>query len=104
MRIIWSSFVFILTLVVGYIAFQWSALNFPNEMRSLIDWAQQLRPYLEAQGLPPGYLVLLAGNMLVLLGFIIITRLVFALIGTIVGPLFGVGQGRSDESAFQRWG
>jgi hypothetical protein len=104
MRVIWSSFIFVLTLIVGYIAFQWFALNYPDAMRSLIDRAQQLRPYLEAQGFPPGYLVLLAGNMLVLLGFILVTRLVFALIGTIVGPLFGIGQDRAEESAFQRWG
>lgn len=103
MRVIWSSFVFILTLVVGYVAFQAFAFHSPDAMRSLIEWAQQLRPYLEAKGFPPGYLVFLAGNMLVLLGFILVTRLVFALIGTIVGPLFGVGQGRSED-AFQRWG
>lgn len=104
MRVIWSSFIFVLALVVGYIAFQAFALQSPGSMRSLIEWSQQLGPYLQSHGVPGTSLVYLTGDKVVLLGFILVTRLVFALIGTIVGPLFGVGQGRADESAFQRWG
>ena len=42
MRVIWSSFVFTLTLVVGAILFAFTAIQFPGVMRQLIDWAQQL--------------------------------------------------------------
>jgi hypothetical protein len=104
MRVLWSSFVFVLTLIVGAIAFQAAASQFPGMIRDLIEWAQQLRPWIESQGFSNAYLLFPTGDKLVLLGFILMTRLVFALIGTIVGPLFGVGAGRADESAFQRWG
>ena len=104
MRVIWSSFVFILTLIVGAIAFQAVALQSPDTMRGLIEWEAQIRPYIEAQGFSSSYFSFMAGGKVVLLGFILATRLLFALIGTIVGPLFGIGQGQADESAFQRWG
>lgn len=109
MRILWSSFTFILTLIVGAIAFAATAIELPGIMRQLIEWAQQLPPYLESLGLSNTYLVwtdiILSGDKLVLLGFVLATRIVFALIGTVVGPVFGVGSSRSrNESAFQKWG
>ncbi len=109
MRVLWSSFKFILTLIIGAIAFAATAIEFPGIMRQLIEWAQQLPPYLEQLGLSNTYLVwtdiILSGDKLVLLGFVLVTRLIFGLIGTVVGPLFGVGSERGgDKSAFQRWG
>ena len=109
MRIIWSSFLFVLTLIVGAILFAATAIQFPGVMRQLIDWAQQLPPYLAETGLSNTYLVwtdiILSGDKLVLLGFVLFTRLLFALIGTVVGPLFGVGGSRQqDDSAFEKWG
>lgn len=109
MRVLWSSFMFIFTLIVGAIAFAATAIEFPGIMRQLIDWAQQLPPYLEGLGLSNTYLVwtdiILSGDKLVLLGYVLATRIVFALIGTVLGPLFGVGVGRSnDASTFEKWG
>jgi hypothetical protein len=109
MRLLFSSFSFVLTLVVGAIAFAATAIEFPTIMRQLIGWAQQLPPYLSQVGLSDTYLVwtdiLLSGDKLVLLGFVIVTRLVFALIGMIFGPLFGLGSAPAErDSAFSRWG
>jgi len=109
MRVMWSSFVFILTLIVGAILFAATAIEFPGIMRQLIEWAQQLPPYLEGIGLSNNYLVwtdiILSGDKLVLLGFILFTRILFALIGTVVGPMFGIGVPKSDrDAAYQQWG
>jgi formate hydrogenlyase subunit 4 len=100
---------FVFTLILGAIAFAATAIEFPGIMRQLIDWAQQLPPYLEGLGLSNNYLVwtdiILSGDKLVLLGFVLATRIVLALIGTVLGPIFGVGSKRSrDESAFEKWG
>jgi hypothetical protein len=105
----WSSFLFVLTLVVGAILFAATAIEFPGVMRQLIDWAQRLPPYLAQTGLSDSYLVwtdiVLSGDKLVLLGFVLATRLLFALIGTVVGPIFGIGGARErDDSAFEKWG
>ncbi len=108
MRVLWSSFMFIFTLIVGAIAFAATAIELPGVMRQLIEWAQQLPPYLSSLGLSNNYLVwtdiILSGDKLVLLAFVLATRLVFALIGTALGPLFGVGAKSKSESAFQKWG
>jgi hypothetical protein len=110
MRVIWSSFLFTLTLVVGAILFAFTAIEFPSVMRQLIEWAQQLPPYLTQTGLSDSYLIwtdiILSGDKLVLLAFVLFTRLLFALIGTVVGPLFGIGGAprHADESAFEKWG
>ncbi len=109
MRLIFYSFSFVLTLAVGAVAFAATAIEFPTIMRELIGAAQQLPGYLSQVGLSDRYLVwtdiLLSGDKLVLLGFVIVTRIVFALLGMIFGPLIGAGpaQTRSD-SAFNRWG
>ena len=109
MRILFTSFMFVLTLIVGAVLFAATAIEFPGLMRELISLAQQLPPYLAQLGLSNTYLVwtdiILSGDKLVLLGFILVTRLIFALIGTVFGPLFGVGGSKHhDESAFQQWG
>ena len=109
MRLLFSSFTFILTLAVGAIAFAFTAIEFPTIMRELIGAAQQLPGYLSQVGLSDNYLVwtdiLLSGDKLVLLGFVIVTRIVFALLGMIFGPLFGIGPAQwAAISAFNRWG
>ena len=109
MRILFSSFTFVLTLIVGSIAFAATAIMYPGIMRELIASAQQLPPYLSKLGLSNTYLVwtdiLLSGDKLVLLGFVLATRIVFALIGIVFGPLFGFGAGHAErDSAFHRWG
>jgi hypothetical protein len=109
MGILFSSFTFVFTLIVGAIAFAATAIEFPTIMRQLIGWAQQLPPYLSQVGLSDTYLVwtdiLLSGDKLVLLGFVLVTRIVFALIGMIFGPLFGIGPAQAgSDSAFNRWG
>jgi hypothetical protein len=109
MRLIFYSFTFILTLAVGAIAFAATAIYFPTLMRQLIGSAQQLPGYLSQVGLSDTYLVwtdiLLSGDKLVLLGFVLVTRIVFALIGMVFGPLFGIGPAQAgSDSAFSRWG
>ena len=109
MGILFSSVTFVFTLIVGALAFAATAIEFPTLMRQLIEWAQQLPPYLSQVGISDNYLVwtdiLLSGDKLVLLGFVLVTRIVFALIGMIFGPLFGLGSPPAErDSAFSRWG
>jgi hypothetical protein len=109
MRILFSSFNFVLTLIVGAIAFAATAIEFPTLMRQLIEWAQGLPPYLSQVGLSDNYLVwtdiLLSGDKLVLLGFVLVTRIVFAILGMVFGPLFGFGSAHaSNDSEFNQWG
>lgn len=110
MRILFTSFTFVLTLIVGAIAFAATAIEFPTIMRQFIEWAQYLPPYLAQLGLSDNYLVwtdiLLSGDKLVLLGFVLVTRIVFALLGIVFGPLFGMsgGNDQKSDSAFHRWG
>lgn len=108
MRILFSSFSFLATLVIGALAFAATAIEFPTIMRQLIEAAQHLPPYLANLGLPDHYLVwtdiLLSGDKLVLLGFVLVTRIIFALLGIVFGPLFGMSGDQKSESAFHRWG
>ena len=109
MRIFFLSFTFVLTLVVASLAFVATVIEFPGVMLQLTGWANQLSPFLAKLGVPNNYLVwvdiLLNGQKLVLLGYILATRFIFALIGIVFGPLFGLGAPHpSRESAFNRWG
>ena len=89
MRILFSSFSFVATLVVGAIAFAFTAIEYPAIMRDLIAYAQALPGYLSSLGVSDRYLVwidiLLSGDKLVLLGFILATRILFSMIRGIVG-------------------
>ncbi len=89
MRILFTSFTFVVTLVVGALAFAFTAIEFPAIMRDLIAYAQALPGYLSSLGVSDRYLVwvdiLLSGDKVVLLGFIIATRILFAMISAIVG-------------------
>jgi hypothetical protein len=114
MRLLFTSLSFMVTLVVGAIAFAATAIEFPGIMRDLIEQANRLPPYLSSLGISDSYMVwleiLLTGDKLVLLGFVLVTRIVFALIGEIFSP---PAERRSAEapppsgmqvSAFHRWG
>jgi hypothetical protein len=119
MRILFSSFTFLLTIVLGAIAFAFTAIEFPGIMRELIAYAQTLPAYLSSTGLSDNYMVwveiLLSGDKLVLLGFVLAARIVIAIIGSVVSPLFESNPSRtssyirqqqqqSQGSAFTGWG
>lgn len=114
MRIFFSSLGFVATVIIGAIAFAVTAIQFPAIMRQLIEVAQRLPGYLSSLGIPDNYMVwldiLLTGDKLVLLGFVMAARIVWAVIIGAVGP----GDARSSRasfapshlqiSAFDRWG
>jgi hypothetical protein len=113
MRILFSSFSFMVTIVIGAIAFAFTAIEFPTIMRDLIAYAQTLPAYLSGLGLNDRYLVwvdiLLSGDKLVLLGFILAARIVLSIIASIVAPIFESGPRATyvredDGSAFDGWG
>jgi hypothetical protein len=109
MRIFFMSFTFLLTLIVAALAFVATVIEFPGVMLQLTGWANQLSPYLAKLGVSNNYLVwvdiLLNGQKLVLLGYVLVTRIIFALLGIVFGPLFGFGGERpARDSAFHRWG
>jgi hypothetical protein len=116
MWILFRSFTFVLTLVVGAIAFAATAIEFPGIMRELISVAQLLPAYLSQLGLTDRYMVwieiLLSGDKLVLLGFVLATRILFAIVGGVIGPLFESGAPRASfvempggrSSPFHKWG
>lgn len=89
MRLVFSSFYFFFTLVVGAILFVAVTLNFPGIMNQLINIAGQLPAVLQGWGLPDTYVVwlnvLVNGGQLVLLCFVLLTRIIFGLIGAAVG-------------------
>lgn len=102
------SFTFLLTMVLGAIAFAATAIEFPTIMSQLIEGAQQLPAYLSTLGLSPSYQVwvniLLTGDKLVLLGFVFVTRIVIAIIVTALGPIFTSKKRRADTEWDENWG
>ena len=115
MRIFFSSLSFVVTVVIGAIAFAVTAIQFPGIMRQFIEIAQGLPRYLASLGISDAYMVwvdiLLSGDKLVLLGFILAARIVLAVI---IGALGLTDSGPSrvsftqsrqlQVSAFDRWG
>lgn len=101
MRLLFTSFSFIVTLIVGAIAFAATAIEFPSIMREFIAVAQLLPAYLSSFGLSDRYMVwmdiLLSGDKLVLLGFVLATRILFAILGGVFGPLF---EGNAPRASF----
>ena len=104
----------LVTIVIGAIAFAFTAIEFPTIMRDLIAYAQTLPAYLSGLGLNDRYLVwvdiLLSGDKLVLLGFVLVARIILSIIGSMVAPIFESAPTRSsfaregDGSAFDGWG
>lgn len=110
MRLLFSSFSFLATMVVGAIAFAFTAIEFPTIMRDLIAAAGTLPSHLAGLGIGDRYMVwldiLLTGDKLVLLGFILVTRIVFAVVtGIITGGEPSHVSGRQGQgSVFSGWG
>jgi hypothetical protein len=116
MRLLFSSFYFVVTLVVGAIAFAFTAIEFPGIMREMIGVAQLLPAYLSQFGLTDQYMVwieiLLSGDKLVLLGFVLAARIFLSILAGVFGPLFESGSPRASfvetphgkASPFYRWG
>ena len=113
MRLLFSSFSFFATMVIGTIAFAATAINFPAIMRDLIGYAQQLPGYLSNLGISPEYMVwidiLLTGDKLVLLGFIAAARILVAILSAIIfngasARASFAPEGHGKASAFDGWG
>lgn len=112
MRILFTSFSFLATMVIGAIAFAFTAIEFPTIMRELIGYAQMLPGYLSTLGLGDRYMVwleiLLTGDKLVLLGFILATRILLAIVTTIVASDYPPARTsfveESKGSPFKGWG
>ncbi|MDZ4791961.1 MAG: hypothetical protein SGJ17_12265 [Hyphomicrobiales bacterium] len=118
MRLFFSSAGFIFTVAVGVAAFVLSAIHAPTELKQMIDAAnvfisQVLSAYVEDR-----YSVLIGfvfdGKNLVLMGFIIATRLVFSILMSVLFPAQAlpgrdVSQSQSQsqsqgQSPFKLWG
>jgi hypothetical protein len=116
LRILFSSVSFVVTLIIGAIAFAATAIHFPAIMRDLIAMAQQLPGYLANLGLSNDYLVwvdiLLSGDKLVLLGFVLAARILVSIVASVFAPLFErdmprasfVSTPRAKMSPFHKWG
>src|SRR5918998_3824573 len=102
MRILFSSFTFVVTVILGAIAFAFTAIEFPAIMRDLIVYAQTLPAYLSGLGLSDTYMVwveiLLSGDKLVLLGFVMAARIVVAIVGSVLSPIFESGSSSRTRS------
>lgn len=115
MHLFFSSAGFMLTIAVGVAAFVLSAIHAPTELKQMIDVAngfinQVLSAYVEDK-----YSVLIGfvfdGKNLVLMGFIIATRLIFALLMSVLFPSPAADRANSpvsgqsqQQSPFKLWG
>jgi hypothetical protein len=106
-RLLFITFSFILTVIIGAVAFAFTAMTYPTTMRQLMSNAEQLRNQLGTIGINDSYMVwvdiLLQGDNLVLMGFIIAARIIMALLGA----LFSRGSYDDDgprRSPRRRWG
>lgn len=121
MRSLLSFLVFLLTLILGAFAFAYATIEFNDAMRDLTASAHGLPDRLQALGLGNQYVIwtdiLLGGDKLIFLGFIIAARLFLTITGAFVGFVLGVhteapvsrrqpapARGRGKASAFDRWG
>lgn len=115
MGIFFRSSKFVLTVIIGALAFAATAVEYPGTMNSLLSSAESIRHDLSGI-LTDRYRVwvniLLGGSNLVLMGFIIVTRIVFAIIGGVLGPFFRGRRASLHEGApapsrispFNLWG
>jgi hypothetical protein len=113
MRLLFTSVSFVLTLIIGAIAFAFTAIEFPAIMREFIAVAQMLPAYLSSLGISDQYMVwidiLLSGDKLVLLFFVLVTRIVFAILAGVFAPgdttrASFVGTPNARLSPFHKWG
>jgi hypothetical protein len=105
-RVLYITFTFMITVVIGAVAFAFTAMTYPTTMRSLMSNAETFRNQLGTLGLPDNYMVwidiLLQGNNLVLMGFIVAARVAFA----IMAALFTTGGADAGprRKRLNRWG
>lgn len=89
MRIMLSSLYFIFTLIVGTILFVVVGVQFPTVMADIFSALASVPALFQSWGLPDAYVVWLqalgTGAPIVLLGFVLVTRIVFSLIGAALG-------------------
>jgi hypothetical protein len=85
--LLFKGFSFFFTMILGAIAFAFTAMTYPTTMRHLMAGAEQLRNNLSTFGIPDTYMVwvdiLLQGDNLVLMGFIVVARIFVALLGSL---------------------
>jgi len=113
-----SSLGFFVTLVAGVLAFVFAAIHYPGFMTNLITSADQLINATLDQYVADRYSVIVkfvfGGNNLVLMGFIVATRLVFSLLLALFFPFSAADRRKADIlesgsrspqiSPFYRWG
>ncbi len=116
MRLFFSSAGFIFTVAVGVAVFVLSAIHAPTELKQLIDIANGFINRILSAYVEDRYSVLIGfvfdGKNLVLMGFIIATRLIFSLFMSVLFPTQPfpeqrVSQTQSQsrqQSPFKLWG
>lgn len=128
MKSVLSPLTFLLALVLGAFAFAYATIHYGDSMRDLISVTNRLPDKLQSLGLSSQYAVwadiLLGGDKLIFLMFIVIARLILALLVGFVGFVIGPGseedlwrerqpapargrnrgRSRAKPSAFDRWG
>jgi hypothetical protein len=105
-----ASVKFILTILLGAFAFAATAIQQPTLMRELLSVARQIPEHFEASGLSDEYLVwvdiLLGGDKLVFIGYLIVARIVVGVLAGLLGSIFGFGMRRRtvrEPSPFAGW-
>jgi hypothetical protein len=126
MKSVLSPLMFLLTLVLGAFAFAYATIQYNDAMRDLTASAHGLPDRLQSLGLSSQYIVwadiLLGGDKLIFLSFIIMARVFLALSGVLIGfvlggrhekdpwrdhqpvPARGRGRGRGRTSALDQQG
>ncbi|RIA55334.1 hypothetical protein [Dichotomicrobium thermohalophilum] len=105
-----ASLKFILTIVLGAFAFAATAIQQPTLMREFLSIARRVPEHFAASGLSDEYLVwvdiLLGGDKLVFIGYLIAARIVVGLLAGLLGSIFGFGMRRRpvrEPSPFAGW-
>ncbi len=116
MRLFFSSAGFIFTVIVGVAIFVLSAIHAPTELKQLIDMANRFINEVLSAYVEDRYSVLIGfvfdGKNLVLMGFIIATRLIFSIFMSVLfpgpsalEPRVSQSQSQSQQqSPFKLWG
>lgn len=115
MRLLFSLSSFALTMLLGLVAFAYTALNHPGTMREMISIAQRIRDQFAILGLSDTYMVwvdiLLQSTQIVIVGFTIFIRLIIGILGSMFSgtdsnaPIETHSASRpSNNSPFSRWG
>jgi hypothetical protein len=100
------------TIILGLIAFTYTAINFSATMRDLLISVQHVRDQVQQLSLPDDYIVwmdiFLQPNLIVFVGFSVLMRLLLGIVSWIFGPGPGapiISQpSASSSSPFGRWG